>query len=93
MAYTIPPKSNIPFNFGAGGYQAPDFNNISLNFTNVIQSQMADLHAAVNVMQTYQQTTYTFLRYCEQYIIGYNQHGVQIIKGRCYYGGIRDIGA
>jgi len=93
MAYTIPPKSNIPFNFGAGGYQAPDFNNISLNFTNVIQSQMADLHAAVNVMQTYQQTTYTFLRYCERYIVGYGQHGVQIIKGRCYYGGIRDIGA
>jgi hypothetical protein len=44
-------------------------------------------------MQRYQESTYTFLKYCEQYVIGYGSHGVQIIKGKCYYGGIRDLGA
>jgi len=91
MAYTPPPKSNIPFNFGPGGYQAPDFGDVQFNF-NTRVTQLADLQAAINVMPTYQDRTYTFLRYCERYIVGYGQHGVQIIKGRCYYGGIRDLG-
>lgn len=91
--YTPPPKSNIPFNFDTGGYQSPDFNNISINFdTGAIQQQMANLRAAINVMPTYQDQAYTFLRYCEQYIVGYSQYGVQIIKGKCHYGGIRDLG-
>ena len=92
--YTPPPKSNIPFNFTTGGYQAPNFNDIGMNFdTGAIQSQMNDLRAAINVMQNYQQETHTFLKYCENYIVGYSQHGVQIIKGKCHYGGIRDLGA
>jgi len=91
--YTPPPKNNIPFNFNSGGYQAPDFGNISMNFsTGQIKAQMNDLRAAINVVQTYQQSTYTFLKYCENYIVGYSQHGVQIIKGKCHYGGIRDLG-
>ena len=92
--YTPPPKSNIPFSFTTGGYQAPNFNDISMNFdTGAVQSQMNDLRAAVNVMQNYQQETHTFLKYCENYIVGYSQQGVQIIKGKCHYGGIRDLGA
>jgi len=92
--YTPPPKNNIPFNFNTGGYQPPNFNNISMGLnTGAIQQQMADLGAAIKGLQNYQYETFTFLKYCENYIVGYSQHGVQIIKGKCHYGGVRDLGA
>jgi len=55
-------------------------------------SWSADIQSQINVAQTYQHETFTFLRYCEHYIVGYSTHGVQIIKGKCHYGGIRDLG-
>jgi hypothetical protein len=55
-------------------------------------SWSAEIQSQINVVQTYQHETYTFLRYCEQYIVGYSTRGVQIIKGKCHYGGIRDLG-
>lgn len=55
-------------------------------------SWSADIQAHINSVQTYQYSTFTFLKYCEHYIVGYSQHGVQIIKGKCHYGGIRDLG-
>lgn len=55
-------------------------------------SWSAEIQAQINVAQTYQYETYTFLRYCEHYIVGYSTHGVQILKGKCHYGGIRDLG-
>jgi len=92
--YTPPPKNNIPFSFNTGGYQSPDFNNISANFdTGKIKQQMASFGAAIKGIRTYQHETFTFLKYCETYIVGYSQHGVQVIKGKCHYGGIRDLGA
>ena len=90
--YTPPPKNNIPFRFTSGGYQPPQFNDVAFNFSTK-SSQIANLSASINVMQRYQDSTYTFLKYCEQYVIGYHSKGVQIIKGKCYYGGIRDLGA
>jgi len=92
--YTPPPKNNIPFHFSTGGYSKPDFGDVRFNFqTRETFSQTAELQAAINVMGIYQEETYTFLRYCERYVVGYTNHGVQILKGRCFYGGIRDIGA
>jgi hypothetical protein len=89
--YTPPLKSNIPFSFSTGGYTPPDFGNLSLNFDiKQIQSAMSNMSAAVRVFDT-KQETYTYLKYCDRYIIGYTSAGVQIIQGRCYYGGIRDI--
>lgn len=91
--YTPPPKNNIPFSFSTGGYQPPDFADVRFNFqTRAAYSQTAELQAAINVMGLYQRETYSFLRYCERYIVGYTNHGVQILTGRCFYGGIRDIG-
>jgi hypothetical protein len=55
-------------------------------------SWSAEIQAQINSVQTYQHETYTFLRYCEHYIVGYSTRGVQIIKGKCHYGGIRDLG-
>ena len=89
--YSPPPKNNIPFSFTTGGYQPPDFGDVHFSFSELKSS---DLQAAINVLKAnYQEETYTFLKYCEQYIIGYSQYGVQILKGRCHYGGVRDIGA
>jgi hypothetical protein len=85
--YTPPPKNNIPFTFTSGGYQPPQFNDVAFNFKTK-SSQISSLSASISVMQRYQESTYTFLKYCEQYIIGYGSHGVQIIKGKCHYGGI-----
>jgi len=90
--YTPPPKNNIPFTFTSGGYQPPQFNDVTFNFKTK-SSQISNLSTAISVTQRYQDSTYTFLKYCEQYVIGYHSKGVQIIKGKCYYGGIRDIGA
>lgn len=49
------------------------------------------LQAAINVMQTYRDTTYTYVKSCPKYVVGYGSGGVQIIKGKCIYGGIRDL--
>jgi len=57
-----------------------------------MSSWSADIQAQINIAQTYQHETVTFLKYCEHYIVGYSTHGVQIIKGKCHYGGIRDLG-
>jgi hypothetical protein len=92
--YTPPPNIHIPFSFSTGGYQAPDFDAIAMNLkTGMLKSAMANLSAAINVIPTYQHETFTFLKYCERYIVGYSARGVQIINGKCHYGGIRDLGA
>jgi hypothetical protein len=53
---------------------------------------VASLQAAINVMGIYQTTTYTYLKECPTYVIGYGT-GIQIIQLPCLYGGIRDVGA
>jgi hypothetical protein len=55
-------------------------------------SWSANIQAQINSVQMYQQETFSFTKYCEHYIVGYSTYGVQIIKGRCHYGGIRDLG-
>jgi hypothetical protein len=56
-------------------------------------SWSAEIQAQINLLQPFHNETFTFLKYCEHYIVGYSTHGVQIIKGKCHYGGIRDLGA
>lgn len=56
-------------------------------------SWSGDLQAQINSVRNYQHDTFSFLKYCETYIVGYSTRGVQIIQGKCHYGGIRDIGA
>lgn len=53
-------------------------------------SWSAALQAQINAA-TYHNEAFTFTRYCEHYIVGYSTHGVQIIKGKCHYGGVRDL--
>ena len=86
--YTKPPMDTLPFIFGAGGYTAPDFSALPFEFRErEVVSTSAYLQSAINVISTQED----FLRYCPTYVIGYGQ-SIQIIKGRCVYGGLRDIG-
>ena len=92
-SYIKPQINQIPFKFGTGGYSKPDFNNIPFNFrTRPSYAQTGDMKAIISAFGIYQDTTYTYLKYCERYIVGYSQYGIQILKGKCYYGGIRDFG-
>jgi len=85
--YTKPPYNNLPFRFGTGGYSAPDFNDVGFKFKEkAIVSTYADVGATIVGVRDY-------LKYCPTYVVGYGPYGVQIIQGRCVYGGIRDIGA
>ena len=95
LGYRPPNNLSIPFKFTQTGYQPPDWNAVPFAFTST-QESLGNLRAAINVMtaepENYQETTYTYLKYCEEYVIGYNQYGVQILKGKCHYGGVRDLG-
>jgi len=95
IGYRPPNNLSIPFKFTQTGYQPPDWNAIPFVFTSK-QEAIGNLRAAINVMtaepDNYQQTTYTYLKYCEEYIIGYQQYNTQILRGKCHYGGIRDLG-
>jgi len=84
--YTKPPFNNVPFSFGAGGYSAPDFNDISFRFKDkTIVSTYSGLSSEIFGYTDY-------VKHCPTYVIGYGTYGIQIIKGRCIYGGIRNLG-
>jgi hypothetical protein len=87
--YLPPPSTRIPFNFTEKGYEAPNSNSVLFNFTT--KGSFGTLKAAINVMQPYWETTHTYPKTCPKYIVGYGPGGVQIIKGRCTFGGIRDL--
>lgn len=91
--YTIPPIGNLPFDFGSGGYQIPEFDE--LNFSHGLRpvySQTSDLRSAISVMQLYQDTTYTYTKACRTIVTGYGTNGIQTLQLPCEYAGIRDIG-
>lgn len=89
MSYTPPTASGIIFAFSEGGYSPPD---IPVLFRTTA-SQLAGLQAAINVYSTYQDSTYTYTKNRNLYALGYTRHGIQILRGRIEYGGIRDFGA
>lgn len=77
---------SLPFNFGPGGYTAPDFSAPFESRDRGLVSSSAYLQSAINAISPQED----FLKYCPTYVIGYGQ-SIQIIKGRCVYGGLRDI--
>ena len=87
--YLPPEGTKLPFNFTEAGYAPP--NSISILFNFAPQGNFGTLKAAINVMQPYWETTHTYPKSCPKYVVGYGPGGVQIIKGRCLYGGIRDL--
>ena len=89
--YTPPDNDSIPFTFTKKGYSAP--NSTSMLFSFSSGKGFGTLQAAINVMQPYWYATHTYPKTCPKYVIGYGLGRVQIIKGRCLFGGIRDLRA
>ena len=84
----IPPDP-MPFNFTSSGYEPPNSKELLFNFA----GRLKDLQAAINVTQPYWHETHTYPKTCPKYVVGYGSGSVQIIKGRCTFGGIRDLRA
>jgi len=92
MAGYIPPNSKgIPFKFTESGYAKPTYNPTKADFHP--DYSISELKSAIQVLGIYQESTYSYKKYCPTYVVGYTSYGVQIIKGTCVYGGIRDLGA
>jgi len=89
--YTPPDGTGIPFRFTDAGYVKPTYNPTNADFHP--EYTTSDLKAAIQVMGIYQESTYTYKKSCPTYVVGYSAYGVQILKGPCVYGGIRDLGA
>jgi hypothetical protein len=87
--YLPPESTKLPFNFSRQGYSPASNTSVLFNFA--LEGSFGTLRAAVNVMQPYWETTHTYAKSCPKYVVGYGSGGVQIIKGRCLFGGIRDL--
>ncbi len=87
--YLPPGSTNLPFNFSEQGYAPANATSLLLNFK--LERTFGTLRAAVNVMTPYWYTTHTYAKSCPKYVVGYGSGGIQIIRGRCLYGGIRDL--
>lgn len=86
--YSKPPMNNLPFIFGSGGYSKPDFGAVGFNFTTRdINNAVSSMGASITGLGQ------DYLKECPTYVVGYGAYGVQIIKGRCIYGGFRDMTA
>lgn len=92
MSYEKPPINKVPFKFSSTGYSTPEFSNVPFRF-NVRPShqQTADMKATINVFGIYCTSTYTYVKDRQTYIVGYTTSGVQILKDKTIYGGIRDL--
>lgn len=89
MNYTPPPNTQIPFTFTQSGYVVPT-GELLFEFA-ARTSSFNNLSAAIQVMQLYHDETYTYVKSCPKYVMGYAGGKVQIIKGPCIFGGIRDL--
>lgn len=86
----IPPENiNLPFRFTEAGYSPPNSTAMLFNFAP--KGNFRNLSAAVDVMQLNVDSTYTYVKSCPKYTIGYGSGNIQIIRGRCLFGGIRDL--
>jgi len=88
MALDYLPPTELPFNFTEAGYEAPT-DALLFNFRQ--KGSFGSLSAAVNVMQVDTSATYTYVKACPKYVVGYSGGSVQLLYGRCLYGGIRGL--
>ena len=86
--YTPPKEGGLPFNFTSVGY-TPVSDELLFHFKP--KGDLGTLRAAINVMQVDTNLTYTYIKACPKYVVGYSGGSVQILYGRCLYGGIRGL--
>jgi len=92
MSYEKPPINNVPFKFTSSGYVAPDFTGVPARFgLRTSSQQTANMQATIEVFGQYCTSTYTYIKDRKTYAVGYARHGVQILRGKTLYGGIRDL--
>lgn len=92
MADYTPPSNGLPFNFDSrSGYSRPDLTSVNFNFGTML-SVYSTLGASITPVQSYTTTTYSYLKYCDDVAVLYGD-SVQILRGKCHYGGIRDLSA
>jgi len=90
--YTAPTISGIVYSFTTGGYDAPTMSGVPFRFgLRPSYQQTAELQGVIDVMGKYCDSTYTYEKDKQTYVVGYGSAGVQILKGRTIYGGIRDL--
>lgn len=87
MQYIPPENTNLPFVFTKKGYQKPT-DQVVFNF---MTGGVGNLSAAIQASQLHIDEAYTYVKSCPTYTVGYGSGAVQIIKGRCTYGGMRDL--
>jgi hypothetical protein len=94
--YTTQDMRNLILKFYPDTYTPQKFGDVSLNWVSrPVYSSVGNIQATINALGDgpYHDYTYTYIKYCPTYVVGYSVYGVQILKGRCIYGGIRDLSA
>lgn len=92
MPYSKPPIRNLPFKFTNTGYQKPNFGSVPFRFgLRTSTQQTSDMRATLEVFGQYCTSTYTYIKERKTYVVGYSSYGIQILKGKTIYGGIRDL--
>lgn len=94
--YTTQDMRNLIFKFYPGTYTPPKFGDVTLNWAvRPTYSSVGNIQATIEALGDgpYHDYTYTYLKYCTTYVVGYSAYGVQILRQRCVYGGIRDLSA
>lgn len=71
---------DFPFEFTDEGYAGPSFSR---------GTSMSNLRAAI----TGAELERDYLKSCDEYVLGFNQNAIQILRSNCIYGGIRDLQA
>lgn len=85
--YEPPIHNKLPFKFDSSGYSPPDFTDVNFNFSN--PTPIVDLKAAIIGSELERD----YLKSCQEYVVGFNQNNLQILRHSCVYGGIRDLNA
>jgi len=92
--YTTQDMRNLIFKFYPGTYTPQKFGDVSLNWmSRPVYSSVGNIQATITALDDgpYHNYTYTYLKYCTTYVVGYSAYGVQILKQQCVYGGVRDL--
>jgi len=85
---STPTNNPCFFEFTSSGYTAPAFDDVNFDFS-VNVPTMSEIKATIVGMELERD----YLKSCEEYVVGFDQDNLQILRHSCVYGGIRDLQA